>query len=89
MKTGKLKNVSSERFPNLFKFWLIYVNMMVSLFIYKHMAFEFLTKSIASRQALHESLVWLTLFYTHIAAWNARKSVKAPLEIGGLNHWNI
>lgn len=53
-------------FPTSSKFWLIYINMMVSLFIYKHVAFEFLTKNTASHQALHESLVLAYLvLYSH------------------------
>jgi len=53
---------------------------VVSLFIYKNAAFGFLTKSIASHQAVRESLV-LTyyFFYAHITAWNTRDLVLGTL----------
>lgn len=45
--------------------------MMLSLFIYRYVAFKFLTKNTAY-QALHESLVFV--LYSYLTAWNARKS---------------
>lgn len=65
-------------FPSSASFWLIYIKMVVSLFIYKNVALGFLAKSIASHQAARESLV-LTFFYAHLTAWKARDLVLAAL----------
>lgn len=75
-------------FPSYASFWLIYIELMVSLFIYENVAFGFLTKSIASRQAVHESLVLTYFLYAHITAWNASDLVLGAL-LTALEHQDL
>lgn len=58
------------------------------MFIYKNVAFGFLTKNIASHQAVHESSVLTYFFYAHITAWNARDLVLGALP-AALEHQDL
>lgn len=75
-------------FPSYASFWLIYIEMMASLFIYEDVAFGFLTKSIASHQAVHESVVLTYFLYAHITAWKASDLVLGAL-LTDLEHQDL
>lgn len=82
------KLFAMKAFPSSARFWFIYIKMMVSLFIYKKVAFAFLAKSMTSRQAVHKSSVLTFLFYAHITTWDARELVVGTL-LTALEHQDL